>query len=83
MTNQAGPIWSIAVSPDGQLLASGGLDGGLRLWQVADGTLLNTLAGQPGLIWSTAFSPDGKLLTSATPDGFIRLWGWQPNKWPR
>ena len=43
-----GWIRSLDVSPDGTLLASGGNDNAVRLWNVADGTLVRELAGHSG-----------------------------------
>jgi WD40 repeat protein len=37
---------SISFSPDGKILASGWGDGKIRLWQLSDGTLLQTLVLQ-------------------------------------
>ncbi|AWI10462.1 hypothetical protein CKA38_02545 [Ereboglobus luteus] len=65
---------SVCISPDGQLLASGGMDKTIKLWSLPDGALLNTLTGHTGGVTSVCTSPDGKLLASGSSDQTIRLW---------
>ncbi|MDF5727192.1 MAG: NB-ARC domain-containing protein [Rhizonema sp. PD38] len=69
-----GIIWCVAFSPDGKLLATGDAEGGLRLWQVANGQLLLNFEGHVGWVWSVAFHPDGQTLASCSSDKTIRLW---------
>lgn len=61
-------ISAIAFSSDSRLLASGGKDGKLRIWEAATGRELNTWLGHADEINSLAFSPDGHLLASASVD---------------
>ena len=42
LSGQRGPVFALAWSPDGSLLASGGVDGGIRLWELS-GAQLTTL----------------------------------------
>jgi len=42
-------VYSVAFSPDGQILASGS-GKTVRLWRVSDGTLLSTLKGHTGWV---------------------------------
>ncbi|MBD2731696.1 pentapeptide repeat-containing protein [Nostoc sp. FACHB-892] len=69
-----GQVWTIAFSPDGQLLASGSDDQTIRLWNAHDGTCLTVLQGHTGGVTSVSFSPNGQMLASASEDASIRLW---------
>ena len=69
-----GSILSVAFSPDGKLLATGGVKEEICLWQVTDGKLLMTCKGHTGWIRALAFSPDGRILGSSSTDQTIRLW---------
>ncbi len=76
MTLHADHSWTnaTAFSPDGKLLATGGTDKAVRLWNVATGQLLRTLTGHSDNILHVVFSPDGKQIASASSDKTIRLW---------
>jgi WD40 repeat protein len=41
-------VYALALSPDGQLLASGSWNGEVKLWKVADGALVKALSATPG-----------------------------------
>ncbi len=61
------------MSADGRLLASGGLDGTVRLWETSSGRLLATLQDHTSGVWGVALSKDGRLLASGGLDGTLRL----------
>jgi WD40 repeat protein len=73
----------VAFAPNGKIVASGGMDGTVRLWKVATGKEITKLEGH-GLkalngigyneVYAVAFSPDGKLVASGSKDGTGLLW---------
>lgn len=64
----------VAATPDGKLVAAGGVDGTLHLWDVATGSYLRSFKGHATAIRSIAFSRDGKKLASASQDRSVRTW---------
>jgi WD40 repeat protein/serine/threonine protein kinase len=70
----AGSVLSVAFSPDGKRLASGGLDNTLKVWDAATGQETFTLKGHDGRVTSVAFSPDGKRLASGGWDNTLKVW---------
>src|SRR5262249_11989689 len=54
-----GPSLSVAFSPDGRRLATGGEENTVKIWDVQAGRELYPLRGHSGEIYAVAFSPDG------------------------
>jgi len=71
-SDQSEVVW-VAFRPDGRLLASYNLDKTIKLWDVATGTLRQTLMVDYGYTDSFALSPDGKLLVSGCRET-VKVW---------
>ncbi len=67
-------LYALALSPDGQTLATGSYDQKIRLWKVSDGTELRTLSGHNGGVFGLSYRPDGRVLASASADRTVKLW---------
>jgi WD40 repeat protein len=65
-------LGSIAVAPDGRVLATG--FGGVWLWDAATGRQLRRMGNELANVTGLAFSPDGQTLVSRHADNTLRLW---------
>jgi len=88
LTGHEGPVKAIALSPDGQLLASGSTDRSIKLWELGSGRLLHTFPGRSlrspsghnARIRALAFSPDGRTLISGSDDCTLKWWDLETRK---
>lgn len=83
-------IESVTFNADGSLVASGGCDGTVRIWNTRNGELLRTYDGhdaETGRISGLQFHPDGQMIVSAQCNGEIIVWDTKSGKkimsaWP-
>ncbi|OWK35596.1 sigma-70 family RNA polymerase sigma factor [Fimbriiglobus ruber] len=67
-------IRAVDVSPDGKVVAAGGWDRTVKLYEAATGKLKSVLREHTGPINAVAFSPNGKLVATASLDRTTCLW---------
>jgi WD40 repeat protein len=68
------PVLTVAVTPNGRVIASGNHDGTIRLFDKCHGKVLRVLNGHTDPVWSVAVNPEGNLLASGGADGTLKLW---------
>ena len=77
-----GVVNTIAVSPNGRAIATGGADKTVRLWDVSTGELIYTFSqhmplispGHRDAVTAVLFSLDGRTLFSSGADGAVKWW---------
>jgi WD40 repeat protein len=78
----AAPVNAVAWSPDTRheaahyqhLIASGGDDGTVQIWDAMSGHKIATYRGHSGGVSAVAWSPDGKWIASASMDCTVQVW---------
>jgi WD40 repeat protein len=74
LSGHTGWVMDIAISPDGNRLASASMDGTVKIWSLEPGQEVVSMAGS-GI--RSAYSPNGKRLAQETADGALQIWNAQ------
>jgi serine/threonine protein kinase len=69
-----GPVFEVAVSPDGQYVVSARESTAVSMWQASAGSLTRDLSVGAGASRALAFSPDGTYIAAGDDDGGIYIW---------
>jgi WD40 repeat protein len=68
------PVWSLAFSANGRLLAAGTSEHTILIWDLVADRLTHEMKGHLDIPASLAFSPSGRHLASGASDGETRIW---------
>lgn len=72
-----GTIETLAFSPDGELLISGGgsMDGKIRVWNLKEGgDNIRTVKAHTNRVLTVAFAGDNETFASGSDDGMLNIW---------
>lgn len=75
-----GATFAVAFSPDGGVLATGGEDGTITLWNPSTGQQMEQFVAHASCVNKIAYSQDGRLLASGGCDNTVRLWSVAPRQ---
>ena len=74
LRGHAGAVFTLAATPTGRTLVSGGAGAGLRVWDMSSGRLQSVLTGHNHAITSLAMDVKGRFMLSASLDGTVLRW---------
>ena len=77
LRHYSNPNSTVAVSRDGQLIASAGRDQTahvVKIWNAQSRKEVRSLKGHAGYVWKVAFSPTGRYLASGSWDSTVKVW---------
>ena len=73
----ASAVWAVAISPNGKIVASGGANGTIELYDFKTRKLVRTLRSHSDSIRGMSFSPTGSILASSSGDKTIKIWNFR------
>src|SRR5262245_58943677 len=73
LSGHKGEVTAVVFHPSGKLLATTSIDGTLRLWDLPEGKLRQSLMVHTGGCYAAVFAPDGKWLATAGADKLVRI----------
>ena len=73
-------IRSVAMTPDGETIVTGGEDHQVKVWNGLTGKLEQTFPGHEGGVKTVAISEDGSTIVSGGEDGLVKLWNLSSGK---
>jgi WD40 repeat protein len=68
------PVHAARFTPDGDALVAGSLDGRVRIWNVATGTLRRAFRAHATEVLALDVAPDGRSVATSGGDGEIIIW---------
>lgn len=74
LSGHSGEVNTIAVSLDGQKIATGSDDRTIKIWSLNTRKQLRTLKGHSQWVYSVAISPDDRTVVSGSKDETIKVW---------
>lgn len=74
INGSGGAVWCLAMSPDGEIIASGTYAGTVNLNYVRSGEFIRSLELGEGVVMGLVWSPDGQRLYCGSRNGQVSVW---------